>query len=290
MNMPSMGSSRQPIPPLLAADDYDRARPLFQPLDDQLATIAILDRSAPASIYVDDPVQLNAALAWTGHRLFLAGSPHQATFNDQVRTLLAEIVTPRAPASGRGIIELKVSSEDWEEPIRSVILQEQDPIKAQRQFYRFQALRYDWRSLLPAGFHVESITAELLAEARLAHLDVLKEELSSERPSVEDFLARSFGVVAICDEGNALAGWCTSEYNSGAACEVGIGTLAPYQRRGLATAMGSAFVEHALSRRVTQIGWHCWASNAPSVATALKIGFVKVRDYTTFIAWFDQSH
>jgi RimJ/RimL family protein N-acetyltransferase len=54
--------------------------------------------------------------------------------------------------------------------------------------------------------------------------------------------------------------------------------------------MGSAFVEYALSRGVTQIGWHCWARNLPSVATALKIGYEEVCNYTTFVAWFDATH
>jgi RimJ/RimL family protein N-acetyltransferase len=262
---------------------YDRVRPLFQLLDHHLATAAILDGSAPAAIYVDDPAQPRAAFTWTGYRFFLAGSPQQATFNQHVRRLFVETIYPQARACGLEMFELKVASEDWEDAIRNTILPGQDPIKAQRQYFRLRALRHDWRTLLPADFHLAWITPELLARTDLAHLDDLREELCSERPSVEDFLARSFGVVAICDEDAALAGWCTSEYNSGDRCEVGIGTLEPYQRRGLATAMGSAFVEHALSRGVTQIGWHCWARNLPSIATALAIGYEQVCDYTSSI-------
>ncbi len=29
----------------------------------------------------------------------------------------------------------------------------------------------------------------------------------------------------------------------------------------------------------TEIGWHCWASNISSIATALKLGFQKELDY-----------
>jgi RimJ/RimL family protein N-acetyltransferase len=275
--------------PSLDLSQYDTVRPLFQPLNYHLATAAILDGSAPATIYVDDPARPRAAFTWTGYRFYLAGSPLEEAFNEQMRRLFVTEICPQAMASGQEMFELKVASEDWEDALRSAILPDRELIKAQRQYYRFQALRRDWRTLLPVGFRLAWITPELLAQADLANLDDLKEELCSERPSVEDFLARSFGVVAICDEDAALAGWCTSEYNSGERCEVGIGTLEPYQRRGLATAMGSAFVEHGMSRGVTQIGWHCWARNLPSVATALKIGYEKVSDYTTFIAWFDET-
>ena len=274
-------------PPRLSPSEYDKVRPLFQPLDHHLAVAAILESSAPAAIYVDDPAQPAAAFTWTGYRYFLAGSPQQTEFNQQVGTLLAATIAPEALASGQEMFELKTASSEWEASIGSAILPGYELIQGQRQYFRFAALRHDWRKRLPAGFHLDFVTADLLARTDLAHLDDLREELCSERPSVEDFLARSFGLVAICDQDASLAGWCTSEYNSGDRCEVGIGVLDPYQRRGLATAMGSAFVEVALRRGVTQIGWHCWARNLPSVASALAIGFEKVCDYTTFIASWD---
>ncbi|MCX6030690.1 MAG: GNAT family N-acetyltransferase [Chloroflexi bacterium] len=266
---------------ILEPADYDTARPLFEALDDQLAVSAILECTAPARIYVDDPIHSQAAFTWTGHRFFLAGSPGDAGFNEAVRRLFAEKICPQALASGLKTFELKYAPADWEKVIPGVILRGKNPIKARRHYYRFRKLKHDWRGLLPEGFRLAFIDRALLEQAHLKHLDNLMEELCSERASVEDFLDKSFGVVALHDD--ELAGWCTSEYNSGNRCEVGIGTLEPYQRRGLATAMGSAFVEHALACGITQIGWHCWANNAPSIATALKIGFERVCEYATFI-------
>ena len=276
-------------PPRLAPTGYDKVRPLFQSLDHHLAVSAILENSAPAAVYVDDPARPAAAFTWTGYRYFLAGSPQQTEFNQQVGALLAGTIAPQALASGREMAELKTGSSEWEASIRNTILPGHELIRGQRQYLRFAALRHDWRKRLPSGFRLDFVTADLLARTDLAHLDDLREELCSERLSVEDFLARSFGLVAINDQDASLAGWCTSEYNSDNRCEVGIGVLEPYQRRGLATAMGSAFVEHALNCGVTQIGWHCWARNLPSVATALAIGYEKVCDYTTLIVRFDAT-
>jgi len=265
---------------LLPASNYDQVRPLFQPLDLHLAVAAMLDGSVPAVIHVNDPIRPRAAFARIGHHNFLAGSPREPAFNAHVHQLLAETIS----AGGVEALVFKTSSEAWEAPLRSVLLPGYEILRAQRQFYRFQALRRDWRAALPASFRLVEIDASLLARTQLAHLDVLRDELCSERPSVEEFLARSFGLAAVCDADAALAGWCTSEYNSGDRCEVGIGVLEPYQRRGLATALGSAFVDLALARGVRHIGWHCWARNLPSVATALAIGYEKVCDYTTFVA------
>jgi len=47
--------------------------------------------------------------------------------------------------------------------------------------------------------------------------------------------------------------------------------------------MASRLVEHALLHGITQIGWHCYARNQASVATALKVGFVKQADYPAII-------
>lgn len=101
--------------------------------------------------------------------------------------------------------------------------------------------------------------------------------------------AKSFGIVALC--GDELAGWCTSEYNSGDRCEVGIGTLEPHQHRGVATALGSAFVERARAQGYSHIGWHCWADNLPSSATALKNGnrHLQRGEYALALAWYRRA-
>ncbi len=268
---------------LLSPADYAAARPLFAGLDDHLAVAAILEGSAPATLYVDDPVRPRAAFTWTGYRFFLAGSPTIDAFNQAVRRLLPETVFPRAQAAGLEMIELKHAPEGWADAITGAILRDKAPILARRHYYVLRSLRHDWRTVLPEGYRLAPIDAGLLAQDHIRNLDALREELCSERPSVEDFLVKSFGVAALC--GDELAGWCTSEYNTGDRCEVGIGTLEPHQRRGLATAMGSAFIEHALARGVTRVGWHCWARNQPSVAAALKIGYEKAAEYNTFIAW-----
>jgi hypothetical protein len=48
-------------------------------------------------------------------------------------------------------------------------------------------------------------------------------------------------------------------------------------------------IEQALSRGVNRIGWHCWKSNTPSGATALKVGYQKITDYPVYFAWYDEA-
>jgi len=100
----------------------------------------------------------------------------------------------------------------------------------------------------------------------------------SERLSVEEFLEKSFGYVVI--HGGRVVGFCMSEYNTGNRCELGIATNEAYQRRGLAKMTAVATIRHALEVGIDEIGWHCAANNAASVATAESLGFERTAEYT----------
>jgi RimJ/RimL family protein N-acetyltransferase len=86
-----------------------------------------------------------------------------------------------------------------------------------------------------------------------------------------------------------LAGFCLSEYNVDGRCEVGIATLEPFQRRGLATAMGHAFLSLARASGIRDVGWHCWRQNVASAATALRIGLRHVADYKVLFGWYNEA-
>jgi RimJ/RimL family protein N-acetyltransferase len=75
-----------------------------------------------------------------------------------------------------------------------------------------------------------------------------------------------------------------SEYNLGDRCEVGIETAPEYRRRGLATLVASAMLKHAADVGIKRVGWHCWADNAASVATAERLGLSRVAEYTALVA------
>jgi GNAT superfamily N-acetyltransferase len=99
----------------------------------------------------------------------------------------------------------------------------------------------------------------------------LMEEMCSERDSVSAFLEHSFGICAFKEK--QLAGWCLSEYNFEDRCEVGIATMPPFQRKGLATGMTRAFLKLAHQHGINTVLWHCYASNIGSKRTAMRAGF-----------------
>jgi RimJ/RimL family protein N-acetyltransferase len=161
-----------------------------------------------------------------------------------------------------------------------------ESMRTQRHHFVWQVPRHhsaprrDWRAMIPAGFELRPVDSALLAETHLDHLDALKEELVSECPSVDFFLAHRFGVCLV--SAGELAAWCLAEHNVGDRCEVGIETQPSYRQRGFATITASALVETAAARGITRVGWHCYERNQASIATALKVGFQETGAYPVY--------
>jgi RimJ/RimL family protein N-acetyltransferase len=269
----------------LPENRYFLAKPLFQPLDHHLAVEAILDKAAPGTIYVDDPAQPSSALIWNQMRCYLAGSPRNAVFNYSLHGLFADTIHPSLLSSGKPMLIMYFESEEWEKVVDDLV-PGKHMAKGRRQSYERHGSQREWRAQLPEGFALRQVDETLLGQKQLRNLDSLEEEMCSERPTVQEFLARSFGVFLL--HGDEIVGWCLSEYNRPERCEVGIEILETYRRRGLGTLMSLAFVDLAFSRGVTRIGWHCWATNEPSVATALKAGFQLVQEYPAYYTWLKE--
>lgn len=271
---------------ILEPEHYHRARPLFERLEIHLAVRAILEGTVDALIYVDDPRAPRVAFTRTGHRFYLVGTPDNAAFNAALRHHLLDTVYPAAKAAGDLMFVLYYVPDAWAAAVPD-LLRDKAPMPDMRHYYEFQGPCSDLQIHLPDGFTLHPVDQNLLSNTNLENIEALREELCSERASVDEFLEKSFGVCV--RHGDILVGWCLSEYNSGDRCEVGIETVEGYRRRGLATTMTAALIEVAFARGVTRIGWHCWASNTGSVATARSAGFELVSEYPVFFAYFDEA-
>lgn len=266
--------------------DFCRVKPLFRLLEDHLAVRAILERAVPAPVFADHPSQPRTVLTWTGHRIYLAGSARDKESIAALRRLLGGTVFPQATEAGLKGFVVYYSPDAWEPELEGILRtggcsQDMDIITTQRHLYTITMPSPSWREGLPEGYALRSVDQDLLRDRKLRNLDLLAEEMCSERPSVSDFLARSFGICAI--HGEEVVGWCLSEYNTPSRCEIGIETLPAHRRRGLGRAMASSLIEQAFSKGLSRVNWHCYAGNIPSVATALSVGFEKVRNYPVVI-------
>lgn len=269
--------------PRLERQHYPRVRPVFAPLDHHLAVTGIVEGAAPGQIHVDDHQEPRAAITWSTHRVYLAGDPGQETFHQALDSLFDQEIIPAAQEAGRVQFVLYYAPHSWETVIEEA-LAAWEPIQDLRHYYTFRGPIRDWRAELPPAFAMRQIDRALLADTGLENRAELIEEIYSERPSIEAFFDKDFGFCLL--HGDEIVSYCLSEHNVGHRCEVGVATVPAYRRRGLATWTVSALVEHALANDITEIGWHCWASNRPSIALAKGAGFEKALEYPTCFAWF----
>ena len=259
----------------LAPGTREAARELFAGLRHHLAVDAILAGDEPGEVYVDDAGRPSAGIVLGWSRVYLAGTAGNTAFNRAA----AHLLTARRSKEGVSSQVLYHDGGEWAASVASLVPGAATSALG-RRFLQLGRLRVDWQSVVPEGLHVRRIDAALLAEG-LRHTAELVEEIGSESASVNDFLKKKFGFCV--QQGDALLGFCCSEYNRPSACELGVVTLAPYRRQGVATLAVAATVEEALRRGIGEIGWHCWTSNAASLALAAKVGFEPVEEYAVWL-------
>jgi RimJ/RimL family protein N-acetyltransferase len=267
----------------LRADNYGRVRSLFGPIGYNLAIDSIVTCLSPGSIYVDDLDNPRLALIWTQSRVFLGGQAQDKATLLALQRTLYEVYYPDAVTSGVVAFTLHFTP-GWDKLIERV-LAEKHLMPDIRHYYELDASGMGMRLALPAKYELKAVNETLLANSGLKHLDRLIAEMQSERPSVEDFLTRSFGYCAICDE--SIVAWCMSEYNCDDYCEIGIFTDESHRRLGLAAATATAVFGHASKQGISNIGWHCWESNEASIALALKLGFMLNTRYPVYFGYID---
>ena len=244
-----------------------QAHGLFQPLEHHLLIRALFEGNLIAKIFADGNPQPRAGLIAYNSRFILGGDPNNESFNKDIAAYFRETVLPSR--SGEGFL-LTFTSDAWI-PTLNTLFAGNEIILAPRLYFEITPDQ-NLEVTLPEGFSIHPVATELL-KSNMEGLETLREEMCSERASVEDFLEKSFGVCPVYE--NQIVGWCLSEYNTSDRCEIGIATLQPHQRKGIATAITRVFLIEAAKRGYQRVGWDCWERNEASVATARKAGFEK---------------
>ena len=269
----------------LSLDKIEVVRPLFADLEQFLTLNSIFAGLSPGRVYIDNAENPQVALAGYGHRLYLGGQPLGSAGMVSLARSVKEDFIPYSQSLGKYGFVLKTAPA-WYDGAPD-LLAEWGAISRRRSYYRQDVRQQQWEMPdIPSGFDLRPVDAALLADDTLNNLDWMTEEMVSERPSLDDFLDKSFGYCLQYE--NEIIGWCMSEYNTGTRCELGIAVDERFQRWGLATLLATAVIQHALAQGVYDIGWLCWRDNAASVATAKKLGFQHVCDVPTWQVFYNR--
>jgi len=232
----------------LQKDRRHEASDALSPLKNHAAVGSILNGLTDSRVFVDNRDHPRCSLTWTKSRIYLSGKLSGEAAQRAAETIRNKIEHDSKRRGARNYYELDVGTREWSE------------------------VGID-------GYRLEVIDRRFL-DSSYENLDKVREEMCSERGSVEEFLEKSVGVCGVA--GDEVASWCMSEYNHGDRYEIGIATAEKHRRQGLATATADALMRLCLGRGFSRVGWHCWNRNTPSNRTAQGLGFTLVESYPVF--------
>ncbi|QBD78971.1 GNAT family N-acetyltransferase [Ktedonosporobacter rubrisoli] len=263
------------MPCLLEPDNYPSVHSLFQEMTHHLAVLTVLAGIVPGKVYVDDPANPQTAILIPANqqRVYVSGEPSSR--------LLADVIDRQFKASlaqSYGFVVYDVSA-PWKQALEHA-LKKQETVPGSRAYYRLRELSSPSSQPLPETLSIARIDEAIVGDATLLNRQLLIDEIHSESPSLEHFFRHNFGFCA--QDGHTLVGWCLAEYHYHDRYELGIETIETHRRQGIATHLTEAVIRYAFAQGAREIGWDCWTTNTPSIATALKLGFEKALDYPVF--------
>jgi hypothetical protein len=257
----------------LLPGEAPRAEVLFEKMLHNLAVASILSGGTASTVMVDDVDRPRAAVTWSGSRIYVAIDTGCDVFSS-----LAETIAWRVKAKGSDIYIIylapKANSDRFMEP------EGFQAVHRTRNYYEVDAAKRDWVAEPLQGYTLHNLDMGLLSMG-LRNTDRMIDEMRSERPTVEEFMEKSFGFSAVSDR--EIACWCMSEYNTGARFEIGIETVEEHRRKGLATQTAKATIGYGVTRGYRIVGWHCWTDNVGSNELARALGFSHVCEYPTIV-------
>jgi RimJ/RimL family protein N-acetyltransferase len=271
----------------LPAEAFETARPVFGPETAyNLIISAVLDGSSPGRVWVDDPGDPRAAFLWSAEGWYVDGEPSPA-FAGALNHLIMTEIKAAVLEAGQSEFFLDYEGADWAAQEAAIFAGAPSILRNPRRHYICQAVRVDWRALLPEGHEVARIDRALLARPSLDVPDHVHHWMRSNWGSAEAFFARGFGFATLHDD--AIVSWSLADCISRGQAEIGIHTRPEYRRRRLATITAAAAVEYALGSGLDAVGWHCNEDNAGSIGVAEKVGFTLERRYRHAYILFDPA-
>jgi len=273
----------------LKKTDYQKTQPLFNELQWNLITKAVIEGTSPGRIYTDNIEDPKTAFMCTVEGYYLAGNTNNDEFNRSLNKLIFQrLFTGDTVRKDETDIAIGFHPNTWKQKMPT-IFKGRVPLTTARRHYTCTKLKEKhWKDHIPQGFQIQRIDKKLLETPHLQIPEHVTNWMKTNWGSISDFMKKGFGFCTI--HGNRIVSWSIADCISGTACEIGIHTHENYRRQGLATLTAAAAVDYALSSGFTQVGWHCDEYNLGSIGVAEKVGFKLERKYIQYYACANEAH
>jgi RimJ/RimL family protein N-acetyltransferase len=219
--------------------------PLFDPYLQDPLLHTVLEGRRKGRVFVDDPGNPRTCFVWTNSECaYLLGKEGKERLNSALHQLLVEEIIPATKAAGRDYLSLfpfpNSIAPDLERALRDLL-----PLQTPVSTYSFNPESFSTRraksDALPSGFRLKTIDAEILQDPGNANL---AEEIAFYWGSIDDF-PQGLGHCVL--HGDNVVSWCYVQAVGAESQTIDVWTAPEHRRKGLGTAVASAFIARCLS-------------------------------------------
>lgn len=266
---------------------YERTRELFKGFDYQVVVRAVIDKTSPGKIWVNDVKTPESGFMSTTEGWFLAGNPKNNKFNQGLRELVHEMILKGnyySPVNPEFLSELffHIDSEKWISEF-NYIFDIRPPLPSRRIHFTCSKVTLDWKNKLSKDYTLLPVNP-MLDMKRLEIPEDIRQWIGN---SLENQKKRGFGKCLV--HGKKVVVWISADCSGDDECEIGIITTKDYRKKGLGLLTAAVAVDDCLSNGYSLVGWHCDYGNEGSIRVARKVGFRKERDYVHYICMFSEA-
>lgn len=251
---------------------FDRVMPLFKHIPHQRpAVFAVLEGTQTGRVFVDNIRDPSAAVILSAFNTYIGGSSgNPDLMTDVANVLLSEVISKKEH------VLLCPLTEAWRTALQKIFQPYQPKIYERTRFdfdpQRYAELHNGWRQRIPAGFSLQRINTETALEVG---------GIPELWGTVENFLTYGFGFCMLDEtlpgERKAFAASAQTVFMGDGWAETGVETREAYRRKGLATAVSCAYIDHCLQTGIYP-EWTC-INNEASEQLAYKMGYINKQNY-----------
>lgn len=254
----------------IESSHFALARALFAPYLKDPLLHAALEGRRKGRVFVDDPGNPETCFVWTNSECaYLFGNEGKGQLRSVLHPLLVEEIIPDAKAAGRDCLSLFPFPNSIA-PALEQALQDLLPLQTPVSTYAFNREAFCTRGAkpdaLPAGFRLKTIDAETLRDPGNAYL---AGEIAFYWGSIDDF-PQGLGHCVL--HAGTVVSWCYVQAVGAESQTIDVWTAPQHRRKGLGTAVASAFINHCVSEGHTPF-WLNDKENMASRKLAEQLGF-----------------
>jgi len=251
----------------LSHNDYHKVASLVVNSHHELCIEAVIRGTSTGEVYVDDTIKPRSVLFLTPECNLVAGCANNHEFNEGVKQRLNFWEDP-----------IMCDTEEWEQHIgeihKNIAVK-----KYTRRYYQLSKPRLaNFMQLLGHGYTLEYVSADRTDYLQYDNAEHVTNWFNF--TDINDFAGYCLGAYVRTER--RIISWCLVDCIVDDKMEIGVTTDPEYRRQGLATIVVAATVDRSMSNGISQIGWHCVDSNIGSYTVAERVGFVHVKDYSSF--------